>query len=42
MLGPAHDGGFYLIGAARTVPAMLEARALWFCNFFQHTLCTPR
>ena len=26
VLGPAHDGGFYLIGATRTPPAMLEAR----------------
>ncbi|KAK9836346.1 hypothetical protein WJX81_007333 [Elliptochloris bilobata] len=24
VLGPAHDGGFYLIGATRTAPAMLQ------------------
>ena len=26
VFGPAHDGGFYLIGAKRTEPAMLQAR----------------
>lgn len=29
VLGPAHDGGFYLIGAARPLPAAIFANLAW-------------
>jgi len=35
VLGPACDGGFYLIGATRTAPAMLQV-CLLYC---MHPLC---
>jgi hypothetical protein len=38
VLGPACDGGFYLIGATRTAPAMLQACLL--CRM--HPLCATQ
>ncbi len=38
VLGPAYDGGFYLIGATRTAPAMLQVCLLYCMHPF---LCDP-